>query len=211
MKAVWKGVTVAESDDTVVLEGNHYFPESALKRDWQPPYSELFLRYQGRRGVHFRAGSDCPASVRQAASGLFDAGQDGLLAEDRFDALDPILQLASEAGHELRVYDDALDFIAERRDAERRGAKLGELFPGDVAAPGLADLLKAPLYPYQAEGALFAVRAGRALIARCQELCRERGVAKLVWETAPDNDTAQRLYDGIGAEKSTWFSYEMDA
>nr|WP_294518321.1 DEAD/DEAH box helicase [uncultured Rhodopila sp.] len=142
---------------------------SALKRGWQPPYSELFLRYQGRRALHFRAGSDCPAAVLQAASGLFDAGQDGLLAEDRFDALEPFLQLASEAEHELRVYDDALDFIAGRRDAERRGAKLAELFPGDPdalgAAPELADLLKAPLYPYQAEGALFAVRAGRALIA----------------------------------------------
>ena len=34
MKAVWHGVTVAESDDTVVVEGNHYFPESALKREF---------------------------------------------------------------------------------------------------------------------------------------------------------------------------------
>jgi uncharacterized protein (DUF427 family) len=34
MKAVWNGVTVAESDDTVVVEGNHYFPESALKREY---------------------------------------------------------------------------------------------------------------------------------------------------------------------------------
>jgi uncharacterized protein (DUF427 family) len=33
MKAVWNGVTVAESDDTVVVEGNHYFPESSLKRE----------------------------------------------------------------------------------------------------------------------------------------------------------------------------------
>jgi uncharacterized protein (DUF427 family) len=33
MKASWKGVVVAESDDTVVVEGNHYFPESALKRE----------------------------------------------------------------------------------------------------------------------------------------------------------------------------------
>ncbi|AVO42022.1 DUF427 domain-containing protein [Simplicispira suum] len=33
MKAVWNGVTVAESDDTVLVEGNHYFPESALKRE----------------------------------------------------------------------------------------------------------------------------------------------------------------------------------
>jgi ribosomal protein S18 acetylase RimI-like enzyme len=49
------------------------------------------------------------------------------------------------------------------------------------------------------------------LIERCRELCRERGAGKLVWETAPDNATAQRLYDGIGAEKSTWLTYELDA
>jgi len=53
--------------------------------------------------------------------------------------------------------------------------------------------------------------AGRALIERCRELCRERGAEKLVWETALDNTTAQRLYDGIGAEKSTWLTYELDA
>jgi GNAT superfamily N-acetyltransferase len=52
---------------------------------------------------------------------------------------------------------------------------------------------------------------GRALIERCRELCRERGAEKLAWETAPDNTTAQRLYDGIGAEKSTWLTYELDA
>lgn len=33
MKAVWNGVLLAESDDTVVVEGNHYFPASALKRE----------------------------------------------------------------------------------------------------------------------------------------------------------------------------------
>ena len=34
MKATWNGTTIAESDDTVVVEGNHYFPESSLKRDY---------------------------------------------------------------------------------------------------------------------------------------------------------------------------------
>ena len=34
MKATWNGVTLAESDDTVVVEGNHYFPESSLKREY---------------------------------------------------------------------------------------------------------------------------------------------------------------------------------
>ena len=34
MKAIWNGTVVAESDDTVVLEGNHYFPASALKQEY---------------------------------------------------------------------------------------------------------------------------------------------------------------------------------
>ena len=34
MKASWNGVTIAESDDTVIVEGNHYFPESSLKREY---------------------------------------------------------------------------------------------------------------------------------------------------------------------------------
>ena len=33
MKAVWNGTVIAESDDTVVVEGNHYFPEASLKRE----------------------------------------------------------------------------------------------------------------------------------------------------------------------------------
>ena len=33
MKAVWNGQVVAESDDTVVVEGNHYFPRAVLRRD----------------------------------------------------------------------------------------------------------------------------------------------------------------------------------
>ena len=34
MKAVWKNKVIAESDDTVVVEGNHHFPESTLKREY---------------------------------------------------------------------------------------------------------------------------------------------------------------------------------
>jgi uncharacterized protein (DUF427 family) len=34
MKATWNGKTLAESDDTVVVEGNHYFPESSLKKEY---------------------------------------------------------------------------------------------------------------------------------------------------------------------------------
>lgn len=30
MKAIWNGAVIAESDNTVVVEGNHYFPTSSL-------------------------------------------------------------------------------------------------------------------------------------------------------------------------------------
>ena len=32
MRALWKGVTLAESDATVVVEGNHYFPPESVNR-----------------------------------------------------------------------------------------------------------------------------------------------------------------------------------
>ena len=34
MKAIWNNTVIAESDDTVLVEGNHYFPDSALRREF---------------------------------------------------------------------------------------------------------------------------------------------------------------------------------
>lgn len=50
---------------------------------------------------------------------------------------------------------------------------------------------------------------GRALIEECRRHARERGAPELVWETAPDNETAQRLYDSLTDDKSSWFSYAL--
>ena len=51
---------------------------------------------------------------------------------------------------------------------------------------------------------------GRALIEATVEVARERGAAWVEWSTAPDNHTAQRLYDSLPTEKSTWLEYELD-
>lgn len=37
VQAVWNGTVIAESDDTVIVEGNHYFPPSAVKADLLQP------------------------------------------------------------------------------------------------------------------------------------------------------------------------------
>jgi uncharacterized protein (DUF427 family) len=34
MKAVWKDAVLAESDDTVIVEGNHYFPPGSVNREY---------------------------------------------------------------------------------------------------------------------------------------------------------------------------------
>ena len=34
MKAIWNNTVIAESADTVLVEGNHYFPASSLKREY---------------------------------------------------------------------------------------------------------------------------------------------------------------------------------
>jgi len=37
MKATWEDTIIAESDKTVVVEGNHYFPLDSIKREYLSP------------------------------------------------------------------------------------------------------------------------------------------------------------------------------
>ena len=34
MKAIWNDTIVAESDDTIVIENNHYFPPETIKKEF---------------------------------------------------------------------------------------------------------------------------------------------------------------------------------
>nr|MBA3355981.1 DUF427 domain-containing protein [Pyrinomonadaceae bacterium] len=34
MKATWNNVNIAESDETIVVEGNHYFPPETINKDY---------------------------------------------------------------------------------------------------------------------------------------------------------------------------------
>ena len=37
MKAIWEGTVIAESDRTIVIEGNHYFPPDSVKSEYFAP------------------------------------------------------------------------------------------------------------------------------------------------------------------------------
>jgi len=43
VQAIWNGVVLAESDSTVVVEGNQYFPDDSLRREYFTPSSKKTL------------------------------------------------------------------------------------------------------------------------------------------------------------------------
>jgi GNAT superfamily N-acetyltransferase len=51
---------------------------------------------------------------------------------------------------------------------------------------------------------------GRALIEASAAIARKRGAHHLQWVTAPDNETAQRLYDSTDAHREASIEYELE-
>ena len=52
--------------------------------------------------------------------------------------------------------------------------------------------------------------AAAQLIDACIAECRRHGAAELTWQTAQDNERAQRLYDRVGATRSQWVDYSLN-
>jgi len=50
---------------------------------------------------------------------------------------------------------------------------------------------------------------GRALIEACGVEAARRGKGRLDWQTAPGNARAQRLYDAMTSDRSTWVCYGL--
>lgn len=157
---------------------------------WRPPYSELYVRYASQRQVVFAPGASCPAAVTRAMACCFDAH--GVLTERGYTRLPGAIAQVKASGHDLRVSADAMEMVARVRDRAALQARLDEAYPRGLTAAGAKRLLREDLYPYQRDGALFAARAGRALIAD------EMGLGKTVQaiaaaELLARHDSAQRV------------------
>jgi len=49
-----------------------------------------------------------------------------------------------------------------------------------------------------------------ALIDACLERCRMRGASRLEWQTGPENERAQAVYERIGGRREPWLVYVKD-
>jgi len=53
MKAIWNDAVIADSDETVVVEGNHYFPsESVISEFLQPSSTHTTCPWKGEAGYY---------------------------------------------------------------------------------------------------------------------------------------------------------------
>lgn len=135
----------------------------------RPAYSVLSLDQGLERRLSLEAAEGAPAALRLPEAGL-PLGQQ----------VQGLLEAAAAAGHELRVADEVWLHLAQARDAEARVLRLEAAYP---EGQGLAELLKAPLHGFQWEAALFAVCAGRALLADDLGLS-QRAAALAAWQVA---------------------------
>ncbi len=137
--------------------------KKAFKDGFQPVYSEVYLRYGAKREVIFRPGVECPKSLVGLASRYFN--KHGILRLQGYLRFDTLMKKAGAIKHDLRCYEDTIEFIAQVRDSAHLKKRVEKAFPSGANSVAFKKLLKASLYPYQCEGALFAAKAGRSLLA----------------------------------------------
>ncbi len=53
MKAIWQGAVLAESEDTIVVEGNHYFPADSIDGSYfRPSQTHTVCPWKGQASYY---------------------------------------------------------------------------------------------------------------------------------------------------------------
>ena len=143
-----------------------------------PSYTSVYVNYAEERKVCIRIGTDHEEEFRQLAAEYFD--DQGVLLPQGYAHFETFMHRALAIDDTMKCYRDALDFVLETREKERRRKWIESLSHDDFA-----HLLNTTLYPYQEEGIRFAASAGRAIIAD------EMGLGKTIQAIG----TAKLLHD----------------
>jgi SNF2 family DNA or RNA helicase len=133
------------------------------KGNFQPTYSSVYLEYgPNERKVKIRIGTEENRKLKGLSRKYFL--EDSTIKSTAFEIFDEFLTEAKNIQESFRCYEDALTYIFEVRDKNRRKAWIWKNQKG-LENGLLSQYIKADLHPYQKKGVAFAVQAGRALIA----------------------------------------------
>jgi SNF2 family DNA or RNA helicase len=164
-------------------------PPQLRRRKAAVTHPEVYLQYgeQLQVGLHL---PPRPSDALAELAGRFFDERGAWKGGDRYEDLIRLVECVPE---QVTIFSDAMEFMEreiERRDMLAREHELaGQLDRGELHL----DLLKVPLYPYQARGALFAAHRGRCILgddmglgktvetlAAVEMLARERGVERVL-------------------------------
>jgi len=140
------------------------FNDKEWKKGYKPVYSSLSLKYGMERKVFLRIGETAKQDLQKMAKNYFD--DNNFLKEEKFAEVDTFIEKAIILAPDFKVYDDAMSFIIDKRAKENRIKIIDKLFPEERDnTKAFKRFVNADLYPYQQKGVLFALKAGRVLIA----------------------------------------------
>ena len=133
-----------------------------------PPYTSVYLSYLptgveseehvDSRRVCIRIGTDHQTEFEQLVQKYFD--RNGVMLEEAYQKADEFARQAIAISDTFRFYQDAIDFIIDKREIQLRQHIL-HCYTDEM----LDKLLTTPLYPYQKEGIRFAFAKGKSIIA----------------------------------------------
>lgn len=159
-----------------------------VKKLWenipQPAYSSLYVAYNDDRKIKLRIGSDCSAQFAKWAKKYFNSHRE--LLHFAYLDFDKLLSEARAIHDSFRCYPDVLDAVIQERSRQKRISLIKK--KGHNLLKGI---VKATLFPYQEEGILFAVQAGRAILA--DDMGLGKTIQALAW--------AMLMKEHFGTEK----------
>jgi len=160
--------------------------EKHFQSTHDPGYSSLSIYYGNERRIRLRKTRH--ASFSGLEEEIFDS--DGFLLKGKTKQLESFIETAKGVEPTFRVYPDVLEYIEEDKKTAKRKALVHEIFREGTQSQIFSNLVKASLYPYQREGVIKIVEAGRLLLAD------EMGLGKTVQAIAAVEFFARYLNTG---------------
>ncbi len=202
---------------------------SALQKPLQSHLSQVEIRYGSRRQVMLRPGYGLSPKSLKIINSYFESielGCEYVLKDMAHEKFSEFVKQFAATGSQLRLREDAVEYIAQLRDRTGLRNRVKELFPKGSESDLWKSLLKTDLYYYQRDGALFAALNGRCMlademglgktiqaIAACEILARAAGVERVLvvtptslkhqWksEIGKFSDRSTEVIEGFGTRR----------
>jgi len=87
-----------------------------LSDGWSPKYSQIVLRYGPQRAILLKPGRECPQDLLKMSKKYFDASF--VMKNDAFSQFDEFIHSVKKTGHDLKLREDAISYVAQVRDKD---------------------------------------------------------------------------------------------